>query len=62
MRQYLRGQRQLLEPLRRYGEMFGTDATTGLLKGSFRLYRAPLSDLTVVPVPDDLSAIEPYLG
>lgn len=48
-RQHLRTQRELLEPLRRYGQIFGTDEPTGLLKVSFRLYQAPVEDLERLP-------------
>ena len=47
-RQALRGNRELLEALRRYGKTFDSKEDGGLLKAAFRTYRAPLTELRTV--------------
>ena len=47
-REHLRGNRELLESLRRYGERFDSQEDGGRLKAAFRAYRAPLTQLRSV--------------
>jgi two-component system sensor histidine kinase ChiS len=42
-------ERVFLEPMRRYGERFGTDSPSGIMRAAFRVYRAPVANLPTRP-------------